>query len=117
METKDITKGKCHIVHGNNENGNGVFSIDIDGWNICSVWYVSSNDKEFETRENANLICEAFNVANETGLSPKQMNERIKEFEGLLKIAFQLLDTREIPTQTELNILKIDLITALNNKQ
>jgi hypothetical protein len=47
----------------------------------------------------------------------KQMQQRIKELEGVLKIAFQLLDTREIPAQTELNILKIDLITALNNKQ
>ena len=35
-------------------------------------------------KANANLIAEAFNVANETGMTPKELQERIKELEYVL---------------------------------
>jgi hypothetical protein len=35
--------------------------------------------------EDAELICEAFNVAAETGQSPRQLAERVKELESLCK--------------------------------
>ena len=49
---------------------------------------VHSGAKNFKTdaeaEANANLIAEAFNVAHETGLTPRQLAERCKELEGVL---------------------------------
>jgi hypothetical protein len=84
MEAKDITKGKVSILKWNGvglcvgiENKpQGVYKHTL----ICEMLQ-DENDK---TLADAELICEAFNVANEIGLSPRQMKERIKELEELL---------------------------------
>ena len=39
-----------------------------------------------ETKANGALIAEAFNVATETGLTPRQLAERVRELESIISI-------------------------------
>jgi hypothetical protein len=85
MEAKDITKGKTEIIELQHKYKIGKrFSIEIDGIPTIEVKTAIGFHSDEEVKANAELICEAFNVANETGLSPRQMKERIKELEELL---------------------------------
>jgi hypothetical protein len=82
MEAKDITKGKTEIIELQHKYKIGKrFSIEIDGIPTIEVKTAIGFHSDEEVKANAELICEAFNVANETGLSPRQMQERIKELE------------------------------------
>lgn len=46
-----------------------------------------------ERAANAALVCEAFNVANETQMWPREMQERIKMLEEALRVAMKSLGT------------------------
>jgi hypothetical protein len=43
---------------------------------------------------NARLIAEAFNVAHETGLTPRQLAERCGKLEAMLKLALPIISDR-----------------------
>ena len=86
MNTDNITKGEAKV-----------FNIELSDYSMCGVGvlkepaichmhYEGIKIPEY-VKSNAELICEAFNVAQETGLSPIQMKERIKELEDALQIA------------------------------
>jgi hypothetical protein len=93
MEAKDITKGKTEIIELQHKYKIGKrFSIEIDGIPTIEVKTAIGFHSDEEVKANAELICEAFNVANETGLSPRQMQERIKELEESLKGLYDSID-------------------------
>src|SRR5690606_20752746 len=72
----EITKGKAFVVEYA-----GIF--DIQSTNYYEETSLLDTDCHIEAEANAELFKEAFNVANETGLSPIQLNERIKELEKI----------------------------------
>jgi len=83
MENKElITKGKeFHVVEyaGNFQLQRSPFYEDyIDLFDSDDVGYDVA-------KANASLICEAFNVFNETNLTPLEMKERIEELEKMIK--------------------------------
>jgi hypothetical protein len=93
MNTDNITKGtvKTNLEVYEFSKGWNVIEVgsdDAEKWPIDSKWICQVNcvhpEEIEENKANAELICEAFNVAQETGLSPIQMKERIKELEDLL---------------------------------
>ncbi len=89
METKDITKAKPLIWKYTSN-----FAIDFGNIRNCIIIPYAEKSEEIEAEANAELICEAFKVANETGLSPKQMQERIKDLEEQNKYLEQELEAR-----------------------
>jgi len=83
MENKElITKGKVL------QDKNGVYNELNDCLAIAVSWYIRDNSQAVA---NASLICEAFNVFNETNLTPLEMKERIEELKEVLqKVAYRL---------------------------
>lgn len=71
MDVKNITKGKWLIFY--KDYG---FDITSESRKICIKTSTTLIDPECEA--NAELIAEAGNVANETGLSPRQLLEHLK---------------------------------------
>ena len=71
----EITKGICTKTsrHG------GSFYIETEKETICKM------ERGFHSEANAQLITEAFSVANETGFSPRQLAERNKKLLEALK--------------------------------
>lgn len=63
-----------------------VLHKDHEGW----FFQVSGNSKE-EAEANVNLICEAGNVANETGLTPKQLLEQRDELAKALELNLDII--------------------------
>jgi len=47
-----------------------------------------------EAQANARLIAEAFTVAHETGLTPRQLAERCEKLEAMLKLALPIISDR-----------------------
>src|SRR5690606_11764409 len=114
----EITKGKAFVVEYA-----GIF--DIQSTNYYEETSLLDTDCHIEAEANAELFKEAFNVANETGLSPIQLNERIKELEGLLQRIYDVRDLWKYPenVKTEheeearvLHSMELKIETALNNK-
>ena len=73
---------------------------------IAAVW----GAKVSEDRPNATLIAEAGTVANETGLTPRQLAERVVELEGLLRRIVTEDDNCELD-QTTIEIARAALRT------
>lgn len=87
-KVEDITKGEWKVYPPRKANGGGAFSISTKEWNIATIWAVDE-----ETEANAQLIAEAGTVANETGLSPRELLEQRNE---LLKVFGSLPSNSEI---------------------
>lgn len=73
------------------QNFEKCFDEDENGWSIMSdenvdVCLVSRQHYHGPecAEANADLICEAFNVATETGMTPSDLQKRIKELEDAL---------------------------------
>lgn len=78
MNVKNITKGEVRM---SKVNTLGRQSVEL-GWlsGYIDVWYHNEDTMtQKEAEANAELICEAFNVANQTGLSPMQMKGKLDE--------------------------------------
>lgn len=84
--TLEITKGKFQV-----EENKSYFEVrnasDLGKNNYCTL-SVMTYDKHIdpkhltdEAKSNANLVCEAFNVANETGMTPIMLRDRLREAE------------------------------------
>lgn len=75
------TKGKVRITgHTTFGTKHTLCEIQIsenDNHGICTV--NANNRSASEANANAELICEAFNVTNETGKSPRQLADENKE--------------------------------------
>lgn len=72
----NITKGEAKILPSH-KNGN--FRIETSDSVIAQTINVAGSKKDSEEEKaNAELIAQAFNVANRTGLTPEQMEEQIK---------------------------------------
>ena len=84
----EITKGKC--VTSTNFEGLRMTQVRSEGELIASVYasgeetFHSNEEYWLEAEANANLITEAFNVANDTGFSPRQLAEQNKKLVKLL---------------------------------
>lgn len=50
-----------------------------DGLKIADIPYIDG-----EAEANASLIAEAFNVTNESGLTPRQLMEKVKSLEAII---------------------------------
>jgi len=100
MNTKNITKG--HAKTG---------SIDPTGVIIDHV--TVSQDAELkdtplnELKENAELIAEAFNVANETGKSPRELVEIIKNLGAACGSAFNELQFKSHDNPSIMETLRL----------
>jgi|GEM_PF-1988205 len=85
MSELKITKGEWSVF----ETDAGLVWVDNDcGDNICDMYHKkNSNDfyKKPNAKENADLIAEAGNVANETGLTPRQLLEQRDELLRIVK--------------------------------
>ena len=82
----EITKGEASI----SESGNPAFDICIvaeDGGSICHI------TKWPDAEANAKLITEAFNVANETGYSPRELADINAELLEACKSLLSCIDS------------------------
>lgn len=79
---EDITKGEFTT------SGMGLFRL--------SDWYgiaiVSESLESSQALANIKLICEAFNVANQTKMSPLQLKNRVEELEKALAIVHEMAE-------------------------
>lgn len=100
----NITQGKA-IITQNRTNIAGVASTVLLGLN-CKI-HLSSPSTE-QAQSNAKFIAEAFNVANETGLSPKMMQEQNEALQQALKSVIAILndDVVYVDSETKEEILK-----------
>ena len=74
----DITKGEYVIKDVSNPLYNKI--IKTNKYFIACIFSDGFQEpSKIEADANADLICEAFNVANETGFSPRQLAERNKK--------------------------------------
>ena len=77
---------------------------------ICDCYSFSEGIKEDETKANAELIAESFNVTNESGLTPRQLLDQRNE---LLDALTAFIDGKE----RDLKVLTIKAQDAINNAQ
>lgn len=69
-----------------------IADIDNRSFAICYLPKLSP-----QVERNKTIICEAFNVATETGMTPLQLQSRIKELEDLVIKAFNTFRYRGFP--------------------
>lgn len=90
---KNITKGICTLKpHTQFSNYKCVL---FEGIEIFSIANGKATDEQQEA--NAELIAEAFNVTNESGLTPRQLLEQRNELLDALKIAKDKIDLLLLP--------------------
>lgn len=83
----EITKG-TFTPYPSYEAGKDLHEAKIDVTTESGQKYLHAKtfgDTKEEATDNAELIAEAFNVANETGLSPRQLVDENKELLGALQ--------------------------------
>jgi len=113
------TPGPCHI----GGQGSALAPVNIDGkirvWAkdggaVCDVSIrrtLGSLDRSVEAA-NANLIAEAFNVATETGLTPRQLadqrTELLAELKGIIDRASDCFSAYNISDQLALNTARAE---------
>ena len=79
MSDKKEFKGTVEPVRVE-ETAYKVFITDVIGERIAEVTCISLQKQ----KANAELIAEAFNVVTETGITPRQLHEKVKELETQL---------------------------------
>lgn len=72
---------------------NGAISVSWSSNHDCGA-------REREAEANARLIAEAGTVHHETGLTPRQLVERVKELEGALRGAQQAINGMKVEAET-----------------
>ena len=86
----EITKGKAKQSHRIiDKEGNYSTQVYTDDTIICNLGWAGHKEDDGKTTSrrdgNAELITEAFNVANETGYSPRELADRKAELLEALK--------------------------------
>lgn len=122
MTELKITKGEWQVFH----TDAGLFWVDNEsGENICD-FYHKIDESRFHAKENAKehaeFVAEAGTVANETGLTPRQLLERCEEVrESAVKLVAEIdalsafgPDIREVIGNTNWFILQ-ERKAKLNN--
>lgn len=89
MKTENITKGKCvlskSLIQTNKYTITGKYNSGTKSFKILTIEDYTDNPTEADA--NAELIAEAFNIANETGKSPRTLADENKELlEALTKL-------------------------------
>lgn len=79
LKEKDET-----IVIGTNLSYNKSLDLVLGDNVICR-----KHDADKEDEDNAEIICEAFNVANETGFTPRQLADQNKELTEALELSLK----------------------------
>jgi len=87
MDVKNITKGLSIIKPSNSKSAFNVINQRLGQKYKLGVFPHAGDEMKKEAEANAQLFSEAFNVANETGLSPRQF---VGQKEILLKALKQL---------------------------
>ena len=87
-----ITKGKC-TVQKDGKLPSGAYQTTIYGEINQSEVAITWADTEEESESNAELITEAFNVANETGYSPGELADRNAELLEACKSLLSCIDS------------------------
>jgi len=126
MEKLKITRGKCTIINVSTQNNLVYRRINVEGKKsigfICvGGTYYQGGDKGVSRKEadaNAELIKEAFNVANETERTPRQLANEQKEANlFIIEIAKMLnMDTDGIGFD-DLKFSLGDFKNAINNEK
>ena len=106
---KHVTKGKVTL-----KDSDPIVITDFDGLDICKVEIRDFSNKDLEQFSNAQLIAEAFNVLNETGSTPRELMEHKKTLTEVVNIALSICNKRVMPTEQDLEILKIDLMRVIS---
>lgn len=89
----NITKGKFVALKPETSNGFVYVNNEINTHGAIATCYIPFPEEEGQPEANANLIAEAFNVANETGLSPRQLaGQRAELLEALNNIFYNAYD-------------------------
>ena len=88
-------------------------AYDNTGYPIYSIHGVSGKLSKEERQANRDLIAEAGTVANETGLTPRQLLEQRDELLKVVKSAFSMCDKITIPLESELESMRIECREAI----
>lgn len=108
------TKGNAKITTSNMGRKEAI-GIEIGNWTIADVFKdVDELLPEYEA--NANLICEAFNVVNECGLTPRQLAEQNKELLGILSKVKSKFNGCKFTVSQDME-LTYQIDTAINNAE
>ena len=81
-------------------DGSNCFDIKCE----CGFFIATCHDgvrSESNAEANARLIAEAGTVFHNTGLTPRQLVERVKELEGAAKVALEWFDAGASHSQTD----------------
>lgn len=101
----NITKGEWRLYRAGRSVGSA-----SDHTGICEVWE-RANDEGFD---NANLIAEAGTVANECGLTPRQLLEQRNELLEALELADAVLSGANMDISITERKIKSALLKARN---
>ena len=110
------TKGKFKIdKYGSIKNENGSTLLAF------GVAIPMSVESSGECADNSKLICEAFNVTNETGLTPSELLSQRDELAEVLSDFIQINDSIVIPSSLSVGYFsKVtkahNLLTKINTK-
>lgn len=55
---------------------------------VCDIWYDESTD--VQSSSDANIICDALNIHEETGLTPSQLQQELEKAKELIEMAQNL---------------------------
>lgn len=83
MRKLQITEGKVYVSTRRDQDGDDVFLIENEDWNICTTFTYSDQDEA-----NAQLIADAFNTANKCDMLPSELLEQRDELLKLLKSVY-----------------------------
>ena len=106
------TKGKVKIGDANLPEY-AYYGIHGEKYIICDI--CSDGYDEDEQNANANIIIDAFNTTNESGLTPSQLYKQNQYLMNIIYKAHHLCDKLQMPTESELNLLKVICEQAINN--
>lgn len=108
------TKGKSTFhSYGKGNSGRYRFAIQVGGTTVCRILR-DDNDCSDQEHANVKLICEAFNVVNETGLTPSQLQSDLAKQKQVNSELLEALKQSLIDQNARYNIL---MIKALNSNE
>lgn len=117
MEGKEIienmSKGDVKYHYFSNVKIRYRYLISVSGTNVCKIGR-DDNDNSTQEKANALLICDAFNVANQTGLTPSQLQSDLEKAKEFLSECSRFLNSVQAPV-TPAIYLKQEITTFLEN--
>ncbi len=106
MSNAKPTHGRCEVIVLNNRSGAPRYVVDAHHRDVCNL-YAKADDGSImpfdDAEPNATLIAEAFNVHNETGLTPRQLQQQRDIFlDALIGIV-----EAELPSRTDRGLREV----------